>query len=150
MKRDLLHSLKIERTQLNNLFQDIINKGFADQIIEQNWTLKNVIVHVSYYEKEVVLLLQDRDIGKHPFWKTSIEIRNKEIFNSTHEKPLDTILTEANIIFNDLVTFVKKMTEDELDSIFKGMTRSIGSFIFDLSVGHYHEHDHKLIKRFNL
>ena len=149
-KNKLIIKIKEDRSKLDELFKKIMDKQQENEVILNNWSLKDVIAHLSYYENEVLILLQNKTLIDHKFWNTSINERNKMIYNFTNSKSLETIINDANTIFNKIIAIIENMTENELEQVYPGMTRKIGNFVSNLTSGHYEEHDHILIKRFRL
>lgn len=149
-KSELISNLKNERTHLDDLFAEIEENNLTNEIIETKWTLKDVIFHISNYEKEVNIILSKKALIDRPFWKKADDERNKDIYEQTKSKTLVEAKVFAQKTFSELLSLTNTLTQEELNSVFPGMTRQIGEFIVSLTYGHYEEHVSKLKAKFNL
>ncbi|MFW9856639.1 MAG: DinB family protein [Candidatus Thorarchaeota archaeon] len=149
---ELISTMKRERKRWDELIKTLIDSGYANEIIKDKWTLKDVIAHIYWYEFEIVNALRQKSIKNIAFWNESIKKRNLSIFNQTNRLSLEEILKEANKTFAGLIIEVEKLSNDDLKSrsFFKDSRKTVFRLIMGNSTGHYSEHDHKLIKRFNL
>ncbi len=149
-KAELLAKLKEEYNILMTVTKAIQSKGMENDIIDKKWVLKDVLSHLSLYEREAVKVIQNKTLENNSFYKRTDDDRNEENFNVTHNKSLQEIIEESNKVFNDLYNETEKLSQDQLDGIFPGMNKTVSQFISGESYGHYPDHISKLQKRFNV
>ena len=144
--------MKTERDRWDKLIQEIIDRGFENEIIKNSWTLKDVICHIYWYEKELVKALEQRTLKTIPFWNQSIKTRNQIIYKQTKKVNLREALDTSVVVFHDLVQQIEKLLDTDLKSrsFFKDSKKTVYRLVEGNSTGHYSEHDYKLIKRFDL
>lgn len=147
-KAELLQNLKSQHDLLNNVSKKIQEKGLANEIIDKKWVLKDVISHLSLYEREAVNVLKKKSMENNSFYTRSDDDRNEENFTKTHVKRLQEITDSANKIFKELYSETEKLSQEELDISFPGMKKTVGNFIAGESYGHYPDHIPKLQQRF--
>ncbi|MFW9778150.1 MAG: DinB family protein [Candidatus Heimdallarchaeota archaeon] len=150
--KEFISTMKRERNRWNLLIKTLIDNGYANEIIKDKWTLKDVIAHIYWYEFEIVNALRQKSIKNIKFWNESIRKRNSFIFSQTNGLSLEKILVEANKTFTNLIIEIEKLSNDDLKSrsFFKDSRKTVFRLIMGNSTDHYREHDYKLIKRFNL
>lgn len=149
-KVELLQNLQTNHQLLISISKKIQDKGLDTEIIDKKWVLKDVIAHLSFYEREAVNVLKKKSMENNPFYGRSDDDRNEENFTKTQNKSLEEILDNSNKIFTDLYELTSKLSQQELDGSFPGMKKTVGNFIAGESYGHYPDHIPKLQKRFNV
>lgn len=149
-KDELLQNLKSNHQLLISVSKKIQDKGLDNEIIDKKWVLKDVLSHLSLYEREAVNVLKMKSMENNSFYSRTDDDRNEENFTKTHDKSLQDILESSNEIFNDLYTLTSKLNQQELDGSFSGMKKTVGEFIAGESYRHYPDHIPKLQKRFNV
>ena len=149
-KNELLAHLQSDYDTLMSVTQAIQAKGLENDIIDTKWVLKDVLSHLSLYEREAANALKKKTLENNSFYKRTDDDRNEENFNATHNKSFQELLDNSNKVFKDLYSEIEKLTQEELDGKFPGMTRPVWQFIVGQSYGHYPDHIPKLQKRFNV
>ncbi|MHA2366159.1 MAG: DinB family protein [Candidatus Hodarchaeales archaeon] len=152
--KTFLKKYKYHRGRWDSLIDLIIDKRLHEEIVKENWSLKDVIAHITWYEKELVNALKEKTIVESKFWNLSIKERNELIFINTHEKTLEEILSNSKEIFNSLITEIEKLTDIELNSDNFIKRKSDKRITYDFISGngfyHYDDHEDILIERFDL
>ena len=150
----ILKKIRYNRKKWNALIEKIIEKGLSKERISHKWFVKDVIAHITWYEKELLEALEDRSIAESEFWNMSVEDRNEMIFNKTQERTFNEILKESKSAFDDLITKIEAMSNEELNSdVFikrKSDTRITWDFIGGITFWHYEDHEDLFIERFDL
>ena len=153
-KETLLKKLRYKRTQWDSTIDKIIKKGLENEIITKKWILKDIISHITWYEKELIKAIEDKTIAESEFWNMSYDERNELIYNETKEKTLEEILKESATINKILLEKIEKLSDEELNSdVFikrKTNTRVTHNFIGGITFWHYEDHEDVLIDRFDL
>lgn len=153
-KKTLLKKLRFRRKHWDYTVDAIIKKGLEKEMISEKWYVKDVIAHITWYDKELLEALENRSIAKSEFWNMSVEDRNKMIFDKTQDKTLDEILIESKSVFAALITKIEMMSNEELNSDVyikrKSGTRVTWDFIGGITFWHYEDHEDLFIEIFGL
>ncbi len=153
-KTTLLKKLRYRRKHWDSTIDRIIKDGLEEEMITAKWSVKDVINHITWYEKELVDALENRSIVDSKFWNMPVEERNEMIFNKAHDKPLHAVVEMSEMVFNDLITKIEEMNDEELNSDDyikrKSDKRITHDFIGGISFWHYEDHEDVLIDYFNL
>ncbi len=152
--KTFLNKMIFRRKHWDSLIDTIINKGLDKEKISDKWYFKDVLCHITWYDKELLKALESKSIAESKFWNMSISERNEMIFNETQEITLDEILKESKSVFNNLVNKIKELSDDDLNSDDyikrKSDKRIIWDFIGGNNLWHYEDHEDALIERFDL
>jgi len=122
--------------------------------ISQKWYLKDVIAHITWYEKELLDVLEKKSMAESEFWNMGIEERNDMIFNNTQNQTLNDLLIESKKTFDDLVGKIQTISDEDLNSDTyikrKEGARITHDFIGGITFWHYEDHEDALIDLFDL
>lgn len=149
-KSELLQNLKERHDHMMSLVKKIQASGKENEIIDKKWFVKDSISHCIFYEDKMIDVLKKKTVEGNSFYKRSDDDRNEENFKATHNLSLQEIVKKANTIYKDLNKAIENLTQEEIDSKFPGMTRTVADFIAGQSFGHYDDHIPVLQKRFNV
>lgn len=100
-----------ENAILQTHADEMILKGFCG-----DWPLKDVIAHITWYEREMVNLLQAKRFAGSDRWAWSLEDRNRAIFEENRDRGLEDIMGEAQQVFEQLMRLMLQLSDDELNS----------------------------------
>ena len=79
------------------------------------WSVKDLVAHVTWSEKEMVGLLAERSLAlASPHWMLPTDERNQAIYEEHRHRPLESILTEAQAVHAELVSEIRKLSEADL------------------------------------
>lgn len=102
--------------------------GLPPEALEQPgaggaWTLKDVIAHITWYEREMIDILKARAFVGSPYWELPREARNAAIHAENRDKPSEQVLAEAQAVFAELLAQLEALPEVALydPAYFPGM-----------------------------
>ena len=78
------------------------------------WSVKDVIAHITWHEREMVGVLRARALVGSDLWNLPLDQRNAAIFEQNRHRPLSDVLTEAQQIFPHLVELVQTLDDQDL------------------------------------
>jgi hypothetical protein len=86
-------------------------------------TPKDVVAHVTWYEKQIVGVLKARALVGSELWDVSLEERNAAIHEENKDRPLVDVLAESKRVFAELVSLIRSLSDADLHdpSRFPGM-----------------------------
>ena len=149
-----LKKMIFRRKHWGSIIKKIIMKGLEKKRISNKWYVKDVICHITWYDKKILKALETKSIVESTFWNVSIDERNEMIFKETQDLSLDEILEESQNVFIKLINKIKELSDDELNSDDyikrKSDKRITWDFIGANNFWHYEDHEDALIQQFNL
>lgn len=107
-------------------------------------TPKDVVAHVSSYEKELIRVLKARSVVGSDLLEVSPEERNAAIYEQNKDRPLVDVMSESKRVFAELVSLIRGLKEADLHDPgrFRGMPadRRPWQFIAENTYEHYRAH----------
>jgi hypothetical protein len=152
-KAGFLSTMRAERERWDALLAEVGEARMERPGVTGDWSVRDVIVHVSAYERGLVEWLEAASRGEsvgfpvldHP----DVDYRNAAILRENKGRPLEDILLESRRVFERLLQVVQALSEEELvDPERTEWTvkprwkeaRPLWKCIADDSYKHYHQH----------
>jgi len=79
-----------------------------------DWSIKDVVAHITWYEREMVSVLSARALLGSALWNVTLEQRNFSIFAENKDRPLEDILIDSREIHQGVMDLTKGLTEEDL------------------------------------
>jgi hypothetical protein len=143
-KEVFLRRLQSGRAQWEAALSDAGEARMEIPGVVGEWTLKDVIAHVAWYEMQMTEMLQTRTLEASELWGLDHEMRNAAIYEANRDRPLDEVLAEAAKAYHDLEALVVALDDEDLNNptCFADMPDEWEPWriIASNSYGHYQEH----------
>ncbi len=150
----LLKKMLYRRKQWDLTIGSVLAKHVENERISQKWYLKDVIAHITWYERELLDALEKKSTVESKFWNMDVEERNEMIFESTQNQNITDLLVDSKEAFDNLVKKIETISDEDLNSDIyikrKEGTRITHDFIGGITFWHYEDHEDALIDKFNL
>lgn len=147
-KAELLEVMRAERAKWIALLAEISEARFSEPLVEGEWSIKDVIAHLTYYENAVVRWLDHVQRGERlpPSELTglSMDERNAIVRDRNTDRALADVLRDSELSFNRSLDAVQRLRDENLHDL--EFTRRIGAdysahdMIEGDTYGHYREH----------
>jgi uncharacterized damage-inducible protein DinB len=113
---------KTEFTERNRRSRDAwqaaltrFNAGNMEQPLpDSDWTVKDLVAHVTWYEQEMLDLLQQRRFAGSELWGLPNDERNAVIYAANRDRPVEDVLSQAREVSSALFTLLEQLSEDDL------------------------------------
>ncbi|MBI3734094.1 MAG: DinB family protein [Chloroflexi bacterium] len=113
-KTTLLETLKAERARWDALLAGIGEARMVQAGAPGEMPLKDIVAHITWYEQEMVGLINRRALAGSDLWNLPPEARNAAILEASRARSPDDIRTEAQRVHEQLVAGVQSLAEEEL------------------------------------
>jgi hypothetical protein len=122
-KATFLQTLRAGRERLDMLLARVDAARMDQPGVSGEMSVKDIIAHIAWYERETVGLLNARALVGSELWYRPLNERNAAILEANRERPLSEVQAEARRAFEQLVQAVQSLSEEELNdsSRFEGM-----------------------------
>ena len=115
MKRaEFLDSLRVERREWDRLLAQFGEARMEQVGVEGEWSLKDLIAHVAWYEREMVELFRARRLAGSDLWRFPHNQRNEAIYQSNRSRPLAEMLAEGREVFSQFLEGFASLTDEDL------------------------------------
>jgi hypothetical protein len=145
-KAEVLHELETEHARWVAILEEVGPARMTPPGVEGDWTVKDVIAHVTYYERVVRDRLQAGLAGREfvrPEYESpaglSIDERNAWIYTRIKDLPLDAVLAESRAVYPPILAAVQTLTEADLNDPTRFPWQA-GSALWEWIEGDVYEH----------
>jgi uncharacterized damage-inducible protein DinB len=143
-KQTFLNAVQTERAELDSLLAQVDKARLTRPGAEGEWSVKDIIAHIAWHEREMIGLLQARTLAGSDLWNLPLHERNAAIFQLNQARALDDVLAEARQAFQQFWEAVQTLSDEELADPrkFRDMPDDWRPWkiIAENSFEHYHDH----------
>jgi hypothetical protein len=147
-KSELLDQIRQGRTTWEALLAQVEPERLTEPGVEGDWSLKDVIAHIAFWEGRAVKRLQAVARGKaptpHPIIKNlDTDDANAWIYNQNENRPLAEVQAEEQALYEQLLAALEPISDADLftPSRFAWLDgNALWETIPGNSYGHYEEH----------
>jgi len=143
-KAEFLDRLGVERSEWDRLLAEAGEARMGQAGVEGEWSLKDIIAHVAWHEREMVELFRTRTLAGSDLWQLPTNQRNEAIYQANRSRPLAEVLAEEQELFSQFLEGFESLTDEDLDdpARFADMPPDWvpGKLIAENSYEHYREH----------
>ena len=113
-KTTFLATLDAERFQWDASLAQIPATRMLEPGLVGEWSVKDLLAHIVWCEREIVGLLRSRSLQEaSAWWNLPQEERNAAIFAAHRSRPLDDVVTEARLIHAQLRALLDQLTDED-------------------------------------
>jgi hypothetical protein len=113
-KATFLDNLERGRAQWDALLAQVDKARMAAPGVADEWSLKDVIAHATWHEREMVGVIEARALVGSELWALPTDERNAVIFDENRDRPLNDVLAEAEQVYQQLVAGVQTLSDEDL------------------------------------
>jgi hypothetical protein len=110
----LLAALQAERARWDALLAEVGEARMTQAGVEGEWSVKDIIAHVTWFEREMVGLLQAHALVGSELWNLAQDERNAAIYEQNRGRPLSDVLAEARLVFEQLAAAAQSLSDEDL------------------------------------
>jgi hypothetical protein len=120
-KLEFLQNLQTSRAEWDALIseaQSLGEEAMLSRAGDDEWSLKDLIAHNIWYEREIVRLLTTRNLSFGPsddLWATRNDERNKVLYEMYRDLPLSIVLSEEKQVYKDLLIEIRKLKDEDFN-----------------------------------
>jgi uncharacterized damage-inducible protein DinB len=108
------------------------------------WSVKDIIAHVTWGEREMIGILKPRALAGSPLWGVSQTERNQAVYEQNRDRALADVQAEASRVHAELWALCRQLEEGDLDdpARFKDMPLDTKpwEYLVSNTYEHYREH----------
>jgi hypothetical protein len=122
-RAELLEAIRTERGHWDAVLAEIDEKQMSEPGVAGAWSVKDIVAHVTWAERETVGMLEARALVGSDLWDLPQDQRNAVVFEMNRHRPLRDVLIEARDVFQQLLDSVEALSEEDLvdPGRFRGM-----------------------------
>ena len=113
-KSQLIDKIKHSRAEWQVLISPLDDAQMVQARVIEGWSLKDIIAHITWYEREMVQVLQNKTLVGSELWDLPTDERNQVIFEANQNRALNDIREEAQQVYGHLVELLEGLEEEDL------------------------------------
>lgn len=146
-KAELIKKLELERENFLDTLEGLTDEQYIIPGVIGEWSIKDILAHLSRWEAELVKLLWQARQGIHPttmhLTQLDVDKTNHQWYQETKNRPLRKVIEDFHAVRNQTLLRVETFTDSELidpDKFSWGKGWSLLEWIENDSFGHEAEH----------
>jgi hypothetical protein len=143
-KATFLEKLQATRAEWEALLNEVGGERMLQPGATGEWSVKDVIAHIMWCEREMVSLCQARALADSEFWTLPEDESNSIMISCYRDHSLQDVLAEGWQVYAQLLDEVQKLSDEDLNDRrhFRGMPadRVPWEVIAGNSFKHYQDH----------
>jgi uncharacterized protein (TIGR03083 family) len=113
-KLTFINKVQEAREEWLGLLAKVGMPRMAEPVLPGGWSVKDVIAHITWYEREMVGMLEAMALVGAELWQLPHDERNVPIYEENRDRPLEEMLSEAEQVYDQLFVAIASLSEDEL------------------------------------
>lgn len=114
-KTTLIATLRAEREQWEVSLTQIGEERMVQPGVAGEWSVKDILAHVMWTERETVGILQHRAFVGSPLWRLPMDERNAAMVAEHRDRSLHEVRAEAQQVFAQLIQAIQELSEADLN-----------------------------------
>ena len=122
-KEEIISRVKTERIRWSDIVAQMDDDMMLKSGVEGHWSVKDILAHVVWYEREIVGVLRERSLVGSDLWALPLDERNAAVYEETKSMTLEEVRAESAGVFPQLLEQLEALPEDAFGdaSYFPGM-----------------------------
>ena len=122
-KEEVITRIKTERIRWSDIVAQMDDDMMLKPGVEGHWSVKDILAHVVWYEREIVGVLSARALVGSDLWALPPDERNAGVYEETKNMTLEEVRAESARVFPQLLEQLEALPEDVYGdpSCFSGM-----------------------------
>ncbi|HEX5570743.1 MAG TPA: DinB family protein [Ktedonobacterales bacterium] len=79
------------------------------------WSAKDIVAHVTWAEREMIGVLQRRELAGSDLWRLSQDERNAAVYAENRGRPLNDVLDDARGVFQSLRAEIARLSDEQIN-----------------------------------
>jgi len=107
-------SLDAERARWDAALAQVDETRLSQMPAAGTWNIKDLVAHVTWFEREMVNLLRERTLAGSDLWNLPQDERNAAIYAQSCDRPPGEVLEEARRVYAELRELLTSVTNEDL------------------------------------
>jgi hypothetical protein len=96
------------------LIKQVDQERFTSPGVAGEWSLKDIIAHITWHEREMVGLVEAHALVGSDLWDLPTDERNVAIYEEVRHQPLEQVLEESTQVHQKLLDVLPTLSEADL------------------------------------
>ena len=96
------------------LIKQVLEERMTQPGAAGDWSLKDIIAHITWHEKEMVGLISAHALVGSELWNLPTDERNSAIYELVKDQPLEQVLAESEQVHQQLLEVLLTLSDQDL------------------------------------
>jgi hypothetical protein len=111
---ELIERVRDARADWDALIEGIDEARMTEPGVTGDWSLKDMIAHISWFEKEMIGVVRERALVGSELWLLPPHERNAAIHAENRDRPLAEVRADAKRTFAELMEVLPTLADEDL------------------------------------
>jgi uncharacterized damage-inducible protein DinB len=112
---EVLQLIDRERTAFDATISHISRERLEAPGAAGVWSVKDIVAHVSWAEREMIGVFQRRELTGSDLWRLSQDERNAAVYAQNRGRTLDDVLDEARGVFAAMRAEIARVSDEQMN-----------------------------------
>jgi len=113
-RQEMMNAMREARTLWDSLLARVGRRRMTNLSVIEGWTVKDIVAHISWYEREMVGMLHAKALVGSELWNLPQDQRNSPIYEENKHRTLKDVLSESERVFQQLMEAFASLSEEDL------------------------------------
>lgn len=115
-KTQLLEAIHATREEWDDQLAEVDPSRYEQPGVSGRWTLKDVIAHISWYEREIAHMLRIHSYAEgSEWWLLPLDEQNARIYELNRNRTLEDVLAESRASYAELLAAIDTILDEDLN-----------------------------------
>ncbi|MBI5053278.1 MAG: ClbS/DfsB family four-helix bundle protein [Chloroflexi bacterium] len=114
-KQEFLSLLLSTRAEWETALNEV-GEARMMQIVHSEWTVKDLIAHVSWFVNQMVGVLKEKALVGSELWRLRNDERNALLFKENHGRKLKDVLEEDKRVYQQFLELFNTLNDEDLNN----------------------------------
>ena len=115
-RADLVETIRRDRRRFDDVLERIHPERMTDPVLPGGWSVKDVLAHIAWGERESIGVINARALVGSPLWDVSEDERNAVVVHESRSRSLEDVLHDYRTTFNDFMAMIEELSDEELNA----------------------------------
>ncbi len=117
-KSEIINRLQTSRQNFNEAIQDLPQESLEEPGVLDNWSIKDILIHLTFWEAELIKLLWQTSQGQKPtsahFGASTVDELNERWYLENRARPFERVLADFQGIRKQTLRRIETFKESDL------------------------------------
>jgi hypothetical protein len=86
----------------------------TEPVLDGGWTIKDVVAHIEWSERELVGVARQRALVGSPLWALDQDARNAIVYTENRDRDLDDVIRDERQSYDELLPLLEALSSEDL------------------------------------
>ena len=113
-RHEFLEQIATARQAWTEVVGRVPRERMTEPILDGGWSIKDMIAHVAWSEREMIGVARQRALVGSPLWELDQDARNALVYAENRDRDLDEVVADEQQIYAELLPLLEGLTDEDL------------------------------------